>query len=61
MVSISDWDQRGPGFKTHKELKEEEGAEDGEGGEGGVVGGGGVGEMTVVVVLNLEKGEQILL
>ena len=61
MVSISDWDQRGPGFKTHKELKEEEGAEDGEGGDGGVVDGGGAGEMALIVLLKLEKGEQILL
>ena len=38
-----------------------EGAEDGEGGEGGVVDVGGEGEMALVVVLKLEKGEQILL
>ena len=38
-----------------------EGADGGEGGEEGVVDGGGDGEMALVVLLKLEKGEQILL
>ena len=38
-----------------------EGAEDGEGGEGGVVDEGGDSEMALVLLLKLEKGEQILL